>query len=176
MCSFILTHDLPASYRDQIVEYIIQNTGVSPGPINEAFNPDPFTGGNAYVPGNPSNMLQPGQASASSLTGGGVDPFTGRQCALRSRVPCLPAARVTIGGCSAGSSSYRPGQASSSQASAHVPATTMLVFDNLPNTGAVGAKVRSLGQGLAAAADTSSMGLTEPEAAPGGTLDRLLSR
>jgi hypothetical protein len=68
---------LPTSYRDQIAEYIVQNTGLRI-PVDTSSNPDPFTGGGAYVPG--SSAPQPGQFQSSgtpSVTGGGVDPFTG---------------------------------------------------------------------------------------------------
>lgn len=77
--SFILRHDLPPTYRDQIVQYILQNTGAAASvPTDEAFNPDPFTGGGAYVPGQATSFPQPGVGqSSTTVTGGGVDPFTG---------------------------------------------------------------------------------------------------
>jgi len=73
---------LPASYRDQIADYIVQNTGLRI-PVDPTSNPDPFTGGGAYVPGN--SAPQPGRFKSSgttSVTGGGVDPFTGCPLAL----------------------------------------------------------------------------------------------
>nr|GMD16360.1 phospholipase A-2-activating protein [Ipomoea batatas] len=51
--NWLLKENLPLSYREQIVEFILQNIGqknFTPDP----FFVDPFTGANAYVPGEPS--------------------------------------------------------------------------------------------------------------------------
>lgn len=61
------------------------------------------------------------------------------------------------------------------QANNHVPATTMLIFDALPNPNAIANKIRSLSAALAAP-DFASLLLSDAEASPGGLLDRLLSR
>jgi len=77
MCRFMEENGLPTTYRDQIADYIVQHTGLRM-PIDPTSNPDPFTGGGAYVPG--SSAPQPGQfrgSGSASVTGGGVDPFTG---------------------------------------------------------------------------------------------------
>ena len=70
-CRFIERNELPTSYREQIVEFILQKTA---GAVNSApatHNADPFTGGGAY---GSSNFPQPGgQASSRSS----ADPFTG---------------------------------------------------------------------------------------------------
>ncbi|KAL3814160.1 hypothetical protein ACJIZ3_015428 [Penstemon smallii] len=50
---WLLNENLPLSYRQQIVEFILQNTGqrdFTPDPLFR----DPFTGSSAYVPGAPS--------------------------------------------------------------------------------------------------------------------------
>ena len=65
--------------REQIVQFIIQNTagGVTPPPM--PMNVDPLTGGSAYVP--PSTGA--GSSAASyGVTGGGADPFTGASSAV----------------------------------------------------------------------------------------------
>ena len=57
--------------REQIVQFVLQNTqGTDVMPLPPSFNPDPLTGGNAYVPGLPSTNQQQQQ-------GGFLDPFTG---------------------------------------------------------------------------------------------------
>jgi len=48
---FIAEHGLPISYREQIVDFILQNAGAAaPPPQATMMNADPFTGGGAYVP------------------------------------------------------------------------------------------------------------------------------
>ncbi|XP_047941705.1 phospholipase A-2-activating protein isoform X2 [Salvia hispanica] len=52
---WLLNENLPLSYRQQIVEFILQNTGqknFTPDPLFR----DPYTGSNAYVPGAPSKF------------------------------------------------------------------------------------------------------------------------
>ncbi|XP_057788250.1 uncharacterized protein LOC131005346 [Salvia miltiorrhiza] len=52
---WLLNENLPLSYRQQIVEFILQNTGqkdFTPDPLYR----DPYTGSNAYVPGAPSKF------------------------------------------------------------------------------------------------------------------------
>lgn len=84
---------------------------------------------------------------------------------LRQRSSCVAEA---ING--AGSSSRQPVKGS------HVPATTMLLFDALPNPSGVASKIKSLSLKLAEAPDYGSLLLTDQEAASGSVLDRLLSR
>ena len=43
-CRFIANHNLPASYQQQIVEFVIANTGGSRAAHNTTTNVDPFTG------------------------------------------------------------------------------------------------------------------------------------
>ena len=78
---FIEAENLPTSYREQIVAFILQHTGgaVSAGP---SYNADPLTGGSAYVPPSapaprPGSGGGGGGAAPMDVTGGGVDPFTG---------------------------------------------------------------------------------------------------
>ncbi|CAN0909980.1 Phospholipase A-2-activating protein [Linum grandiflorum] len=51
---WLLKENLPLSYRQQVVEFILQNAGQSSTPLNPSFR-DPYTGANAYVPGGTSN-------------------------------------------------------------------------------------------------------------------------
>ncbi|KAJ0011320.1 hypothetical protein Pint_34570 [Pistacia integerrima] len=52
---WLLKENLPLSYRQQIVEFILQNTGQKDFNVNPSFR-DPYTGSSAYVPGQPSSM------------------------------------------------------------------------------------------------------------------------
>ena len=72
---FIERHSLSPGYRDQIADFIVQNTALK-RPIDPALNPDPFTGGGAYRPASTPAPYFGGQQNGS-VTGGGVDPFTG---------------------------------------------------------------------------------------------------
>ncbi|XP_015900825.2 uncharacterized protein LOC107433940 [Ziziphus jujuba] len=51
---WLLKENLPLSYRQQIVEFILQNTGQRDFVFDSSFR-DPFTGSNAYIPGQSSN-------------------------------------------------------------------------------------------------------------------------
>ncbi|PON76893.1 Guanine nucleotide-binding protein, beta subunit [Parasponia andersonii] len=51
---WLLKESLPLSYRQQIVEFILQNTGQKDFTPDPSFR-DPFTGSSAYVPGESSN-------------------------------------------------------------------------------------------------------------------------
>ena len=72
MCRFIERNELPTSYREQIVDFILQKTDGAVSAPAPSHNVDPFTGGGAYVPGAASNLPQPG-AHRSTY----ADPFTG---------------------------------------------------------------------------------------------------
>mmetsp|Transcript_12029 Transcript_12029/g.33825 ORF Transcript_12029/g.33825 Transcript_12029/m.33825 type:complete len:812 (-) Transcript_12029:119-2554(-) len=75
---FLEQHQLPATYKEQVVAFILQNTGGSMGGPSLGPSPDPFTGGGAYVPGSGAGFPAPGASGgAPFVTGGGVDPFTG---------------------------------------------------------------------------------------------------
>lgn len=52
---WLLKENLPLSYRQQIVEFILQNSGQRDFALDSSFR-DPFTGSSAYVPGQPSNI------------------------------------------------------------------------------------------------------------------------
>ncbi|KAM7479274.1 hypothetical protein LguiA_027487 [Lonicera macranthoides] len=52
---WLLKENLPLSYRQQIVEFILQNSGQRDFALDSSFR-DPFTGSSAYVPGQPSIM------------------------------------------------------------------------------------------------------------------------
>ncbi|XP_059314154.1 uncharacterized protein LOC132064980 [Lycium ferocissimum] len=50
---WLLKENLPLSYREQIVEFILQNTGQKQFTPDPSFR-DPYTGSSAYTPGQPS--------------------------------------------------------------------------------------------------------------------------
>uniref|UniRef100_A0A5B7C275 Putative phospholipase A-2-activating protein n=1 Tax=Davidia involucrata TaxID=16924 RepID=A0A5B7C275_DAVIN len=52
---WLLKENLPLSYRQQIVEFILENSGQKNFSFDSSFR-DPFTGSSAYIPGEPSNM------------------------------------------------------------------------------------------------------------------------
>ncbi|CAA6657705.1 unnamed protein product [Spirodela intermedia] len=51
--NWLLKEDLPLSFRQQIVDFIMQNSGQRDFSFDPSFR-DPYTGANAYVPGGPS--------------------------------------------------------------------------------------------------------------------------
>ncbi|KAG0497157.1 hypothetical protein HPP92_001848 [Vanilla planifolia] len=51
--NWLLKENLPLSYRQQVVEFILQNSGQRDFSLNASFR-DPYTGSNAYIPGEPS--------------------------------------------------------------------------------------------------------------------------
>ncbi|XP_042494944.1 phospholipase A-2-activating protein [Macadamia integrifolia] len=50
---WLVKENLPLSYRQQIVEFILQNTGQRDFTLDTSFR-DPYTGSSAYIPGGPS--------------------------------------------------------------------------------------------------------------------------
>ncbi|KAK9136402.1 hypothetical protein Syun_015732 [Stephania yunnanensis] len=52
---WLLKENLPLSYRQQVVEFIMQNSGQKNFTLDTSFR-DPFTGANAYVPGETSQL------------------------------------------------------------------------------------------------------------------------
>ncbi|KAJ0607997.1 putative transcription factor WD40-like family [Helianthus annuus] len=50
---WLLKENLPLSYRQQVVEFILQNSGQKDFMLDSSFR-DPYTGSSAYVPGQPS--------------------------------------------------------------------------------------------------------------------------
>ncbi|KAI5660997.1 hypothetical protein M9H77_20320 [Catharanthus roseus] len=50
---WLLKENLPLAYRQQIVEFILQNTGQKDFSLDSSFR-DPYTGSSAYIPGQPS--------------------------------------------------------------------------------------------------------------------------
>ena len=71
LCRFLINENLPITYRQQVVDYILNLMGQSSAlPQIPSVNVDPFTGSGAYVPGNSS---APAPGSRTPLG----DPFTG---------------------------------------------------------------------------------------------------
>ncbi|MEW5319781.1 MAG: hypothetical protein WDW38_010909 [Sanguina aurantia] len=142
--AFLELHGLPASFKDQVVQFIFNGTGEGKGgsraglenfPITGGFC-DPFTGRSGGPSANPRASLGSqmgefgGNNGFSSITGGGMDPLTG----------------------GSGSSSSRQQQQQQQQASTsasgppahtllHCPATAYLAFDNAPNVDALRRKL-----------------------------------
>ncbi|RDX85889.1 Phospholipase A-2-activating protein, partial [Mucuna pruriens] len=52
---WLLKENLPLSFREQIVQFILQNTGQNNITFDASFR-DPYTGAHAYTPGQPSRM------------------------------------------------------------------------------------------------------------------------
>jgi phospholipase A-2-activating protein len=65
---FLEDNDLPPGYREQVVNFIVQNVGEAN--MSQGANVDPFTGSGAYVPGG-------GGGGGAGSGGVGADPFTG---------------------------------------------------------------------------------------------------
>ncbi|KAH9302955.1 hypothetical protein KI387_014538, partial [Taxus chinensis] len=53
---WLLKEGLPMAYREQVVEFILKNTGQANVRLDNSFV-DPYTGANAYVPGQPSSLF-----------------------------------------------------------------------------------------------------------------------
>ncbi|XP_057836619.2 uncharacterized protein LOC131046848 [Cryptomeria japonica] len=53
---WLLKEGLPMTYREQVVEFILKNTGQANVHLDNSFV-DPYTGANAYVPGQPSSLV-----------------------------------------------------------------------------------------------------------------------
>ena len=66
---FLAAENLPATYREQVVQFILQNAQAATANPVSTPNVDPFTGGAAYTPG--SSSQRPSAPSANA------DPFTG---------------------------------------------------------------------------------------------------
>lgn len=82
---FIAQNNLPTSYKEQIVQFLITNTQ---GQVNINLDTsgsfvDPYTGASAYVPGNSSQ----GVASSIPSLGENVDPFTGSRGQSSGKFP-----------------------------------------------------------------------------------------
>lgn len=143
---FIQAHELPMEYKEQIVQFIIQNTG-NAGPVPSGNYVDPFTGGSAYVP--PPISTAPGTAGVAPssdymVTGGGADPFTG-------------VARPT------------------SAPQRHLPAKKYLVFDSPPPADGLRKKLSEFSAILSSDPSTAQIALKGSEVEEGGALEALLS-
>ncbi len=76
LCRFLAEEGLPMTYREQVVNYILNLMGRNSAlPSAATANVDPFTSSGAYVPG-ALGFLAPGYASQGS------DPFTSRAAFL----------------------------------------------------------------------------------------------
>eukprot|EP00887_Chlorella_sp_A99_P006848 scaffold2.g6848.t1 len=152
--AFLINEGLPTTYREQIVQFILQNTGgrVSAPPIG--LNPDPYTGGGAYVPGAGSSDFPSGGASY----GDSADPYTGSG----AYVP---------GSSSGGEQWRRGGAATTAPQLRHVPARTYLVYDQVPSRDAIRKKIVEFSEAVAAGGGAA---LGEGQLAAGGALDGLL--
>ncbi|KAG7022424.1 Phospholipase A-2-activating protein [Cucurbita argyrosperma subsp. argyrosperma] len=53
--NWLLKENLPLVYRQQVVDFILQNSGKTNFVVDPSFR-DPYTGSSAYVPGGPSNV------------------------------------------------------------------------------------------------------------------------
>ncbi|GLC42085.1 hypothetical protein PLESTB_001066500 [Pleodorina starrii] len=155
---FIAENELPPYFTEQIVQFILQNTGqggvkgpsgAEPVDITGGFC-DPFTGGagsGSRPPPRPTGGAAPVSSQPAPITGGGVDPFTG-------------------GGGGGSSGAGLPFHSPT-----HIPCHTLLTFDNVPNLEALGRKIREFNSAL-----SSPQQLSEAELASGGPLDSLLQK
>lgn len=135
---WLLDNELPLAYREQIVDFIIKNTGgAHPTPM-EGVIADPFTGGNAYVPP-PAGAARP--AAAATPPPLNADPFTG--------------SAATRGGTGASTSGAAAGLV-------HVPKRGCLVFDSAPWDN-LAKKLREFSAGLAEQPDTAHLALTRQD-------------
>ncbi|CAL8462941.1 g2475 [Coccomyxa elongata] len=166
---FLLEEGLPITYRQQVVDYILNLMGQGSAlPAVQTANVDPFTSSGAYVPG-ASNFPTPG--------GSFGDPFTSSGGYVPSAQPTAPGTSTSgPSGITGGGADPFTGGNSRRPALTHIPAGVFYIFDSVPKLDAIGGKVREFSSGLSASPDTASLSLTEAEVAPGGGLDTLLAK
>jgi phospholipase A-2-activating protein len=145
---FIEQHDLPGTYKEQIVQFIMQNTTASSGGgRTSGAYVDPYTGATAYVPPAPGAAATGSGAATTThnaaVTGGGVDPFTGSG---------RPIAAVN-----------------------HLPAKSFYLFETPPPAEGLRKKMGEFNQVLNSDPMTASLALGEAEMAEGGPLASLLA-
>ncbi|CAL1353394.1 unnamed protein product [Linum trigynum] len=76
---WLLKENLPLSYRQQIVEFILQNAGQKSNPFDPSFR-DPYTGASSYVPGGTSNVSGgPAKPNFKHIPKKGMLAFDGAQ-------------------------------------------------------------------------------------------------
>ncbi|KAL3142952.1 hypothetical protein ABBQ38_003237 [Trebouxia sp. C0009 RCD-2024] len=151
---FIERNELPTSYREQIVEFILQKTAGAVSTPAPSHNVDPFTGGGAYVPGGASSFPQPGGQRSSN-----ADPFTG----AGGYVPGTP---MDI------DSGRR--QDTPSSIYSHFPQSGYLLFDNAPSSQAFLKKLTEFNETLTASSDHQHLSLSKEQSSSG--LDGLIAR
>ncbi|KAL0051183.1 hypothetical protein WJX82_003205 [Trebouxia sp. C0006] len=149
---FIERNELPTSYREQIVEFILQKTDGAVSTSAPSYNADPFTGGGAYVPGAASSFPQPGAQQSYA------DPFTG----AGGYVPGTP---MNI------DNSSNP---QTSTSSSHIPQSGFELFGKALNSQAVLKKLREFSQTLAESDASQGLSLSQDQAGSG--LDHLIAR
>lgn len=158
---FLEQHDLPQEFKEQIVQFILQNTGgpqqsLGDLPITGGFC-DPFTGGGTGETSAPPPRPAPAPVAPTgpiSITGGFCDPFTG----------------------GASSSGGSRGGAGSSSSSSQLPARVYLLFDGPPPAEGLRKKLVEFNAVLQSSPELGPAALiTELEAAAGGALDQLLA-
>ncbi|PRW44412.1 phospholipase A-2-activating [Chlorella sorokiniana] len=160
---------LPATYKEQIVQFILQNTAADTGPSGSRFV-DPYTGAAAYVPPAPGGS---GGAPGGGHASGSTDPYTGVGA-------YVPPASSGAGGegkygvTGGGADPYTGGGAAPTR---HLPAKSYLIYDQVPARDAIRKKIAEFSAAVAASGgDAAAAALSNAELADGGALDALLSR
>jgi len=162
---------LPAVYRQQVVEFILQNaqgTAAVPNPMGG--NADPYTGGGAYVPGAP--------AAGAGAAGGNADPYTGVGAYAPPPAPGIPGGGGAGGAMPAnfdpytGGGAYAPGGAAPAAAApgpapgmSYVPMRAAALFEAPPKWDAAGAKLGEFNEALKADPLQAAYALTDLESA-----------
>lgn len=75
---WLLKEDLPLSFRQQIVDFILQNTGQKDYTFDPSFR-DPYTGSSAYVPGQPSSKASSAKPTYKHIPKRGMLVFDAAQ-------------------------------------------------------------------------------------------------
>ena len=163
---FLEENGLPQSYRETIVNHIIQHAGPAAAAAAAAavVNVDPLTGGGAYVP---PPLGGGGGGAASATAAAAADPFTG----AGAYVPPPAAgggggaAPVGPGGFAVTGGGADPFTGTARATAATPPLPTYAIFDASPRAAAVADKAASLAAAAGVPVDRSDLAVLAAAAA-----------
>lgn len=116
--------------REQVVQFILQNTAADSGPPGQFV--DPYTGAGAYVPPPPSAGPSGADPSGGgSFVGGSADPFTGTGAYVPSSSVGGGSGGSAAGGYGVTGGGADPFTGGGAALPRHLPARNYLIFDQV---------------------------------------------